>query len=100
MAVCWCCGSSGSGRGAPGIPDPRAAERIAHGLDEIIRFCVLMIATGSEDGNDDDSIRTYPLFVLAMDCLPENPHMCSHPRPSAPNAADIEPIPTPNLIRL
>ena len=32
------------------MSDPRAPERIAHGLDEIIRLCVLLIAAGHEDG--------------------------------------------------
>src|SRR4051794_33608893 len=36
------------------IRDPRAPERIVHGLDEIIRFRMLMIAAGYEDGNDAD----------------------------------------------
>ena len=35
-----------------------------HGLDEIIRFRMLMIAAGYEDGNDADSLRTDPLFKL------------------------------------
>ena len=52
------------------IQDPRAPERIAHGLDEIIRFRMLMIAAGYEDGNDADSLRRDPLFKLAMDRLP------------------------------
>ncbi len=34
------------------IQDPRAPERILHGLDEIIRFRMLMIAAGYEDGID------------------------------------------------
>jgi hypothetical protein len=52
--------------------DPRAPERIAHGLDAIIRFRMLMIAAGYEDGNDADTLRTDPLFKLAMDRLPEH----------------------------
>ena len=38
------------------IVDPRAPERILHGIDEIIRFRMLMIAAGYEDGNDADSL--------------------------------------------
>lgn len=49
--------------------DPRAPERIAHTLDEIIRFRMLMIAAGYEDGNDANSLRSDPLFKLAMDRL-------------------------------
>jgi hypothetical protein len=57
--------------------DPRAPERIAHGLDEIIRFRMLMIAAGYEDGNDADTLRTDPLFKLAMDRLPGHRDLCS-----------------------
>src|SRR3954454_14917366 len=39
-----------AGRLAACIRDPRAPERIVHGLDEIIRFRMLMIAAGYEDG--------------------------------------------------
>ena len=59
------------------IRDPRTPERIAHGLDEIIRFRMLMIAAGYEDGNDADSLRTDPVFKLAMDRLPEHADLCS-----------------------
>ena len=59
------------------IHDPRAPERILHGLDEIIRFRMLMIAAGYEDGNDADSLRTDPMFKLAMDRLPEHGDLCS-----------------------
>src|SRR3954465_10272523 len=59
------------------IRDPRAPERVVHGLDEIIRFRMLMIAAGYEDGNDADSLRADPLFKLAMDRLPEHGDLCS-----------------------
>jgi len=61
------------------IVDPRSAERIQHGLDEIIRFRMLMIAAGYEDGNDADSLRADPMFKLAMDRLPEHADLCSQP---------------------
>ena len=48
-----------------------------HGLDEIIRFRMLMIAAGYEDGNDADSLRTDPLFKLAMGRLPDHADLCS-----------------------
>ena len=54
-----------AGRLAACMHDPRAPERIAHGLDEIIRFRMLMIAAGYEDGNDADTLRTDPLFKLS-----------------------------------
>src|SRR6478736_3858509 len=59
------------------IRDPRAPERIVHGLDEIIRFRMLMIAAGYEDGNDADSLRADPLFKLALDRLPSDEELCS-----------------------
>jgi hypothetical protein len=59
------------------IDDPRAPERIAHGLDEIIRFRMLMIAAGFEDGNDADTLRADPMFKLAMERLPEAADLCS-----------------------
>src|SRR5947209_3775078 len=49
------------------LHDPRAPERIMHGLDEIIRFRLLLIAAGYEDGNDADSLRGDPAFKLALD---------------------------------
>src|ERR1022692_4151031 len=59
------------------IGDPRAPERIVHGLDEIIRFRMLMIAAGYEDGNDADALRGDPMFKLAMERLPEHADLCS-----------------------
>lgn len=59
------------------ITDPRAPERIVHGLDEIIRFRMLLIAAGYEDGNDADSLRSDPMFKLAMDRLPDHADLCS-----------------------
>lgn len=59
------------------IRDPRAPERVVHGLAEIIRFRMLMIAAGYEDGIDADSLRGDPMFKLAMDRLPEQRNLCS-----------------------
>ena len=42
------------------ILDPRAPNRVVHGLDEIIRTRMLMIAAGYEDGNDADRLRGDP----------------------------------------
>jgi hypothetical protein len=61
------------------IDDPRAPEKIAHSLDEIIRFRMLMIAAGYEDGNDADALRRDPMFKLAMERLPEDSDLCSQP---------------------
>ena len=35
------------------VVDPRAPEQITHSLADIIRFRLLMISAGYEDGNDD-----------------------------------------------
>ncbi|MBV8869172.1 MAG: transposase, partial [Acetobacteraceae bacterium] len=59
------------------VHDPRAPERVVHGLDEIIRFRMLMVAAGYEDGNDADGLRSDPLFKLAMDRLPDHADLCS-----------------------
>src|SRR4028119_2469463 len=61
------------------IDDPRASERVRHGLADILRFRMLMIAAGYEDGNDADSMRHDPLFKLALDHLPDGAALCSQP---------------------
>ena len=72
------------------IRDPRAPERVVHGLAEIIRFRMLMIAAGYEDGIDADSLRGDPMFKLAMDRLPEQRNLCSQSTVSrAENLPDV-----------
>jgi len=61
------------------IVDPRAPERVVHGLDAIIRTRMLMIAAGYEDGNDADSLRSDVMFKLAMGRLPADGDLCSQP---------------------
>jgi hypothetical protein len=61
------------------IDDPRAPEKVTHGLDEIIRFRMLMIAAGYEDGNDADALRADPMFKLAMERLAGDGDLCSQP---------------------
>jgi len=68
-----------AGRLAACLTDPRDPERIVHGLDEIIRFRLLMIAAGYEDGNDADRLRTDPMFKLAMVRLEGETALCSQP---------------------
>ena len=68
-----------AGRLAACIKDPRDPERVVHGLDEIIRFRLLMIAAGYEDGNDADQLRTDPMFKLAMAKLGDGAALCSQP---------------------
>jgi hypothetical protein len=59
------------------LKDPRAPERVVHRLAEIIRFRMLMITAGYEDGNDADSLRADPMFKLALDRLPSDEELCS-----------------------
>ena len=61
------------------IRDPRDPSRVVHGLDEIIRTRMLMIAAGYEDGNDADTLRRDPMFKLAMGRLPDDGDLCSQP---------------------
>ena len=61
------------------LNDPRAPERVQHRLAEIIRFRMLMIAAGYEDGNDADALRTDPMFKLALERLPSDGELCSQP---------------------
>ena len=61
------------------IDDPRAPERVRHRLAAILRFRMLMIAAGYEDGNDADSLRHDPVFKVALDTLPDGDPLCSQP---------------------
>ena len=72
------------------LDDPRAPERVRHGLAAILRFRMLMIAAGYEDGNDADSLRHDPVFKLALDGLPDSAALCSQPTISRPeNLPDV-----------
>jgi len=57
--------------------DPRAPELITHPLAEIIRFRLLMIGAGYEDGNDAGSLRSDPIFKMALDLSPSERELCS-----------------------
>jgi len=59
------------------VKDPRAPERVVHWLAEMIRFRMLMIAAGYEDGNDADSLRADAMFKLALDRLRSDEELCS-----------------------
>src|SRR3954463_10721 len=61
------------------IDDPRASGRVRHGLADILRFRMLMIAAGYEDGNDADALRHDPVFKLALNQLPDGAGLCSQP---------------------
>ena len=93
MADCWRCVRSSSGLPSPlawraasviraipaGRSQPGDPSRAIHGLDEIIRTRMLMIAAGCEDGNDADHLRRDPMFKLAMGRLPDDADPCSQP---------------------
>ena len=59
------------------IDDPRDPESIVHTLADIIRFRLLMIAAGYEDGNDATSLRLDPIFKMALERLPSGRDLCS-----------------------
>src|SRR5271157_138555 len=59
------------------LKDPRMPEKVVHRLAEIIRFRLLMIAAGYEDGNDASTLRSDPMFKLALDRLPSGAELCS-----------------------
>ena len=61
------------------IDDPRAPDRIRHSLADMLRFRLLMIAAGYEDGNDASGLRHDPLFKLATGRLPDEAALCSQP---------------------
>jgi hypothetical protein len=62
------------------IEDPRAPDRVRHGLAEMIRFRALMIAAGYADANDCDALRADPAFKLAVGRLPASgENLCSQP---------------------
>jgi Transposase DDE domain group 1 len=59
------------------LKDPRAPERVRHSLADIIRFRMMLIAAGYEDGDDADHLRTDPIFQLALERLPSGADLCS-----------------------
>ena len=64
-------------RVAARIEDPRVPDQITHTLADIIRFRLLMIAAGYEDGNDAGSLRSDPVFKMALDLTPADRELCS-----------------------
>ena len=54
------------------IEDPRAPERVRHGLAEMIRYRALLIAAGYPDGNDCDALKADPAFKMAVGRRPES----------------------------
>jgi hypothetical protein len=77
------------------IGDPRAPDRVEHGLAEMIRFRALLIAAGYEDANDCDALRADPAFKLAVGRLPESgADLCSQPTISR-----LENLPGPTALK-
>jgi hypothetical protein len=50
---------------------------ITHTLADIIRFRLLMLGAGYEDGNDASSLRSDPMFKMALDLSPSERELCS-----------------------
>jgi hypothetical protein len=70
--------------------DARDLERVRHSMADILRFRMLMIAGGYEDGNDATSLRRDPIFKMATERLPSEPDLCSQPTISRmENAPDV-----------
>jgi len=62
------------------LPDPREPVKVRHSLEDIIRFRIMMIAAGYEDGNDAADLRDDPAFKLALERDPETgAALCSQP---------------------
>src|SRR5512133_2569398 len=59
------------------ITDPREPAQVVHPIENIVRFRMLMIAAGYEDGNDADVLRHDPMFKLTLDRLPSDEELCS-----------------------
>src|SRR5512147_1410439 len=59
------------------IDDPRDPGSTVYPLADIIRFRLLMIAAGYEDGNDATGLRLDPVFKMALERLPSGRDLCS-----------------------
>ena len=77
------------------IEDPRAPERVRHGLAEMIRFRALMIAAGYADANDCEALRADPAFKMAVGRQPEGGEdLCSQP-----TMCRLENLPGPTALK-
>ncbi|PKP72445.1 MAG: IS1380 family transposase [Alphaproteobacteria bacterium HGW-Alphaproteobacteria-6] len=62
------------------LTDLREPGKVRHSLQDIIRFRIMMIAAGYEDGNDATELRDDPAFKLALERGPEaGAALCSQP---------------------
>ena len=72
------------------LDDPREPALITHAMADMIRFRMLMIAAGYEDGNDATSLRSDPVFKMAQGIAPSGRHLASQPTISRlENMADV-----------
>ena len=61
----------------PASTDPRDPARTQHSVADILRFRMLMIAAGYEDGIDANALRADPVFKMALERLPGARDLCS-----------------------
>lgn len=66
-----------AGRHAACVADPRDPARTQHSVADILRFRMLMIAAGYEDGVDANALRADPVFKMALERLPWARALCS-----------------------
>lgn len=60
--------------------DPRDPVKVQHRLCDIIRFRIMMIGAGYEDGNDANALRHDPSFRITLERGPETgAALCSQP---------------------
>ena len=59
------------------IRDPRDPDLVTHALADIIRFRLLMIGAGYEDGNDASALRGDPMFKMAQGLAPSERELAS-----------------------
>src|SRR5688572_19655643 len=77
------------------ILDPRAPGRVRHGIAEMIRFRILLIAAGYPDANDCDALRADPAFKMALGRPPESgADLCSQP-----TICRLENLPGPTTLK-
>lgn len=66
-----------AGRLAACIDDPRDPARTLHSAADILRFRMMMIAAGYEDGIDANALRADPVFKMALERSPGARDLCS-----------------------
>jgi hypothetical protein len=59
------------------LRDPRDQNLVTQGLADIIRFRLLMIGAGYEDGNDAGALRSDPVFKMAQGFAPSDRELAS-----------------------